>query len=339
MKSQNIDIILPSRIGDSILSIPAIVALEQLSNKYGANLNIRVLSKAFLQPLFSTLGLFKSRSMGLAQKTRSVFFPADKAFFVETTNDNLGYRAKYNYGTVNEFKKLLKFQHSPEYLKFSFNPYPQTWDTIRKTFPVNLENFLVNECGLAWYSACLFGICLELGFTAEQIINTYKFTPDMVHKSAIPISKCPAEPYVVFCIEAGYGRKHLNERCWDISGYFKIAEQCAKDYGVKTVFIGKDSKTPLPVEDYIVDLRDKITIPELAGVMKSALLYIGNDTGPMHVANLMNTPSVAVYFRDEHMTGFNPVFPAINTKVFRPESTEPIYSEVCKKLDSILQRQ
>ncbi|OGI02051.1 MAG: hypothetical protein A2Y25_04135 [Candidatus Melainabacteria bacterium GWF2_37_15] len=324
MKTQKIDIILPSRIGDSILSIPAIVCLEQLSKKYGSNLKIRVLSRPFLAELLSSLELFNCKGMTLAQKCRSAIFPADKAFYIETTNNNLGYFSKESYGIINPFKKFLKFTHQPIYLQFSYNPFPETWESIKNSFPEGLVSFLQEKYGLGWYSISLFGICLELGYSAEQIMETFKFSPMIPEQTR--------DDKVVFCVEAGYGKKHLNERCWDTDGYFKIAEKCFEDFGIKSVFVGVNTETPLPDREYIEDLRGKVSLLELANQMKSAHLYIGNDTGPMHIANLMNTPSVAVYFREEHMAGFSPIFPEINTKVYRPESIEPIYSEVVRIL-------
>ncbi len=335
MKTQKIDVVLPSRIGDSILSIPAIVCLKQLGRKYGNNLKIRALSRPFLVELLSSLGLFECRGMDYIEKCGSIISPSDRAFFVETTNNNFGYFSKEIYGIENKFKKFLKFTHQPVYLSFSARPFPETWEEIKKSFPDGLAGFLTEDCCLPWYSACLFGICLDLGYTAGQVIETYCHAelkcysgPGTESHKTLNQVQGDNNDYVVFCVEAGYGRKHLNERCWDTEGYFKIAEKCAEDFGVKAVFVGVNKKMPLPDSDYIEDLRGKLSIYELAGVMKSALCYIGNDTGPLHIANLVRIPSVAVYFKDEHMKGFSPVFPELNTKIFRPESIEPIYAEV-----------
>lgn len=336
MKKQQIDIVLPSRIGDSILSIPAAVCLEQLSQKYANYHGIRVMAKPFLVDMFNSLELLNFRGMNFAQKLRSHFFPANKVFFVETTNDNFGYKAKDCYGIENEFKKFLKFTHKPVYLRFSARPFPQTWEIIKNSFPRELVEFLLEECKLPWYSVCLFGVCLDVGYSAEQIIDTFRWSQDLINLDKISYNL--NEKYAVFCVEAGYGRKHLDERCWDISGYFEIAKKCAEDFGLKSVFVGVNRKMPLPKEDYIVDLRGKINIKELAGVMKSAQLYIGNDTGPAHLANLMKTRSVSVYMKEETMKGFSPVFIELNTQLLCPEGVEPIYDEVVKILSQATQK-
>jgi len=335
--SEKIDIVLPSRIGDSILSIPAAVCLGQLNRKYAGDLRVRVITKPFLVKLFSSLGLFECRGMNFAQKTKSLVLPADRAFFVETTYDNFGFLAKQSYGTANPFKKFLKFSHQPIYHKFSASPFPATWEEIKNTFPEKLVGFLLEEAKLPWYSACLFGICLELGYSAGQIIETYDHSKIFAASDRISPQK-KDDDYIVFCAEAGYGRKHLNERCWDIDGYCEIAEKCAEEYGLKAVFVGMNSKQPLPQKDYVEDLRAKVNIYELAQVMKGAKCYVGNDTGPMHVANLMKTRSVAVYFKEEHMTGFSPIFAELNTKVFRPQAIEQVYDNVVKVLNPLAQK-
>ena len=38
-----------------------------------------------------------------------------------------------------------------------------------------------------------------------------------------------------------------------------------------------------------------LTIPELAELIRGARLYIGNDSGPMHLAAAVGTPTIAVW--------------------------------------------
>ncbi len=335
MKSQKIDIILPTRIGDSILSIPALVCLGQLNQKYNSSLKIKALTRTFIVDLFSSLNLFTCRSVNLAEKFKSFISPADKAFFVETTTGNLGYNSKMSYGIENPFKKLLKFSKQPVYLSFSARPDNSTWEKIKNSFPEELVAFLLDKCGLSYYSTCYFGICLELGYSAEQIINTFNFSPDMLNLNKFSDKIYSAENgYVVFCMEAGYGRKHLDKRCWNIENYFEIANRCAADFGVKAVFVGMDNKTKLPDKDYIENFREKLNLFQLACLMKSSLCYVGNDTGPMHVANLMKKKTVAMYFKQETMVGFSPIFPELNTPLYKPAAAEEVYLEVSKILSS-----
>jgi len=45
----------------------------------------------------------------------------------------------------------------------------------------------------------------------------------------------------------------------------------------------------------VVDLRSKLTLKETAWVLQEADLVIGNDCGPMHIANAVETPSIIIF--------------------------------------------
>jgi ADP-heptose:LPS heptosyltransferase len=63
------------------------------------------------------------------------------------------------------------------------------------------------------------------------------------------------------------------------------------------------------------------TIPELAIILERADLYVGMDTGPMHVAALLGTPTVGVFGRsDPEIHGPAPHLPG--SAVAGPEARE-----------------
>lgn len=52
---------------------------------------------------------------------------------------------------------------------------------------------------------------------------------------------------------------------------------------------------PLPRSERCVDLRGRLTLRETAWILRSSALAIGNDCGPMHVADAVNCPSVVIF--------------------------------------------
>jgi len=44
----------------------------------------------------------------------------------------------------------------------------------------------------------------------------------------------------------------------------------------------------------IIDITGKTTLTTLAAILKSSLLYIGNDTGTVHLASAVGTPTVCI---------------------------------------------
>ncbi len=330
MAREKIDIVLPGRIGDSILNLPMIVCLKQLSEKYSSNLKIKIIAKPYLIQLLAPLELFDVRPMDWKEKVKSWICPSDRVFFVETTNKNFAYHSKKSYGIENNFKKFLKFSVQPKYLLYSTNQLFLTYGNLKTFLPENLLEFLVDKYKLSYSSISLFGICLELGYITEQITETFNFSEELINLDNFndPSLKLPKSPYLIFCIEAGYNKKHMDERCWDIEKYFEVADRCNRDYGYKAAFVGVNREIALPEKDYIEDYRGRLSLFQLACLIKSSHGYIGNDTGPLHIANLMKRPSVAAYFSENPKIAFGPIFAELNTQVLQPQTVDEFYCRV-----------
>ena len=321
MNKKNIDIILPWRIGDALLNIPMLVCLKQLNEQTNSNYRIRILTQPFLSKLFKATDIFDCKPLSLARRAISHFNPSDKAFFVETTSKNFGYYAKKTYGLSNPCKKRLKFDVEMPFLNL---------DNLNENLPSKLVSFLRDEKKLSLYTVSLFGVCLELGYSVDQIIETFDFKLDSVslEKFSKPVKAVCQDKYVVFCMEAAYGRKGDAFRRWDENNFFEIAHRCNKDLSLKSVFVGLDTSVKLPDKDYLIDKRKKLNLFQLAQLLKLSECYIGNDTGPLHIANLVQKRSIGVYFREKSLTDFSPLFPELNVQIFKPEGPEDVLTLV-----------
>jgi ADP-heptose:LPS heptosyltransferase len=94
-------------------------------------------------------------------------------------------------------------------------------------------------------------------------------------------------------------RKELKK--WPKKNFASLAEYLHNHKGLQIVFTGS------PDEDN--DVREamrmlsfstatttgKLSLMELAALMEKATIYIGNDSGPLHIACLMNVPSLGLY--------------------------------------------
>ena len=328
MSKNTTDIILPVRIGDSILSLPAIICLKQLNNRYKNESKVRVFALPFIQKLLAPLSTFECRSLDIFSKIKSNIFPSENALFIETTSKNIGYKAKKTYGISNPAKKLQKYTCEAEYLNF---------ENIKEIFSDKLYSFLSEDCKLSLYSMSVFGFCLDLGYSEDQIIDTFNFSPgdiSLEKYSGYKNLELHAR-YVVSCMEAGYGRKGNEMRYWGAENHFLLAKKLYEDYNIKSVFIGKSQEEKLPAEDYFIDLRGKIDLYELACIMKNSVVYVGNDTGPLHVANLMKKKAVSLYFKENTLTESSPIFYDLNIQVFQPDSVKEVYEKVCGVLSQV----
>jgi ADP-heptose:LPS heptosyltransferase len=90
-------------------------------------------------------------------------------------------------------------------------------------------------------------------------------------------------------------------RVWPAENFAKVAEALSQHSNVKIVLIGKGTEREA-AESYpqfkaknIINLIDKLTIPETTVLLKRCRLLIGNDSGPMHMAAAVGTQTLIVY--------------------------------------------
>lgn len=315
---EKIDIILPNRIGDTILSLPLVICLNQLTAKYQDMREILVLPPPPLLKIISSFKLCKTKRLNYFTKFQSFISPADKAFFMMTTSQNLGYFTKKSYGEVFPHKKLIKYDVNTQYLDFEY---------AKNNLPSELYDFLRNKYKLASCSIKAFGFCYDLGYTTNQIISTFDFDTDCIniHKELSNFNvKSLGNNYFVLCLEAAYGRKCDSDRRWEPENYFEIAENLYEKYKANAVFIGIDNTVTIPERPYFKDLRKKTTFPDTAKILLNSRGYIGNDTGPLHLANLMKKKSIGVYFRKDSTVDYTPIFADLNKIVLWPKSIDEI---------------
>lgn len=77
-----------------------------------------------------------------------------------------------------------------------------------------------------------------------------------------------------------------------------IAAILDKYQQVQICIIGTDSdpiEGDLPSDERIIDLRGELTLSETAYVLKNSDVAIGNDCGPMHIADAVQTRSIVIF--------------------------------------------
>jgi ADP-heptose:LPS heptosyltransferase len=56
-----------------------------------------------------------------------------------------------------------------------------------------------------------------------------------------------------------------------------------------------ESDMRLPASERVVDMRGRLSLRETAWLLQTSALAIGNDCGPMHIADAVNCPSVVIF--------------------------------------------
>ncbi|HEC91936.1 MAG TPA: hypothetical protein ENI51_02920 [Candidatus Atribacteria bacterium] len=123
------------------------------------------------------------------------------------------------------------------------------------------------------------------------------FTPPLYVSISKPkISISPASLRISIVPGGKVERKWMNKR-WPY--YSSLVEKLLENYPNSQVCIvgsrGDYLSKPLPVDSRIIDLRGKLSLRETAWVFKNSNLVIGNDCGPLHIADAVQTISLVIF--------------------------------------------
>ena len=90
---------------------------------------------------------------------------------------------------------------------------------------------------------------------------------------------------------------------WPPERFADAAARVAREYDATLVLTGSPGDRPivdevrakLPDDIAIIDLAGELELPILGAVLERCLVFITGDTGPMHLAAAVGTPTVAVF--------------------------------------------
>ncbi|GFE59293.1 hypothetical protein AOG1_31730 [Geobacter sp. AOG1] len=244
--------------------------------------------------------------------------PPDKAYFLSTTSKNIGYQAKTRYGLRLPNKKHVHYDINLPYLGMS---------PLDSELPDDLVSFLQSNFSLPMYSIKHFGICLEFGFSVEQIINEFRFDSSSLLATNQYFTNDPlfTSEYMVFCMEAAYNKNRAAYRRWNEENFLAFAEKLYLHYGIESIFIGLQNHPQIMQKSYFKDMRGKLTLDQIVQLLSHSRGYIGNDTGPLHLANLLRKKSIGIYASDGAIA-YRPLFPELNRACLNTQTPEEIYS-------------
>lgn len=97
------------------------------------------------------------------------------------------------------------------------------------------------------------------------------------------------DDYIVVCPEAKFASK-----MWAIQNFEALASKLISQ-GHKVVVLGQKTKLEIPESDNYFNLVGKTNMQELQQVISEAKLFIGNDSGPMHIAYSNRIPVIALF--------------------------------------------
>ena len=137
---------------------------------------------------------------------------------------------------------------------------------------------------------------------------------------------------VALCPGAEYGPA----KRWPLERYRSVMEEISKDHDLTWVIVGTAKEADLGetlsknFPGNVENLCGKTSLPELIAELKSCTLLLTNDTGTMHLADLLGVPVVAIFGSTEPaLTGPIGVTQPPHRIIRRKVECSPCYLRTC----------
>lgn len=164
----------------------------------------------------------------------------------------------------------------------------------------------------------------------------------------------PLKPYAVI----NPGAKYVVQR-WPAEYYGKVAVYLAEKYGLQVIVTGSKGEFDIGEEVFAASRGTAFnacgltSLPELIEILRFAKIVLTNDTGPMHLATLLNRPTVAIFGTRQSVRHWFPVGNHVSILLHYHENSfsyddegkishclEAIaVADVCSEVDDLLTKQ
>ncbi len=109
-------------------------------------------------------------------------------------------------------------------------------------------------------------------------------------------------PLVIIHPGGGYGSAYEDKRKqWPVERFVRLSNHLVRKHKAQLIIVGSEHDRPL-AEDItgmlpipIADWTGSVTLSEIGALGEMADLYIGNDTGPTHIAAAVGCPTIALF--------------------------------------------
>ena len=119
--------------------------------------------------------------------------------------------------------------------------------------------------------------------------------PEQAELKAKPLLPPSTKPLVGIGFSATYG----SAKMWPIKHFAKLIDELAPVASIVLIGAGSEHDTEREIikqtNQKPISLVGKTDIVELAAILKKMKLYITNDSGPMHLATALGTPTIALF--------------------------------------------
>ena len=92
-------------------------------------------------------------------------------------------------------------------------------------------------------------------------------------------------------------------KIWPPERFAEVADRLSQKYGFKTVIVAgpRDTEKAKIMQEHMrtpaLNLAGKVSVSQLASILKRCDLFISNDSGPVHIATAVATPVISIFGR------------------------------------------
>ncbi|MBS0607278.1 MAG: lipopolysaccharide heptosyltransferase II [Verrucomicrobia bacterium] len=139
-----------------------------------------------------------------------------------------------------------------------------------------------------------------LGVPVSDTVPRLHLTPKEI-ADASTLLKQRGVPEGVTIVGINPGATYGSAKCWLPERFREVAERLLQDQDLYLVFFGDQATASLVGEiceglsSRVINLAGSTTLRELASIISLCDVLLTNDSGPMHVADAVGTPIVALF--------------------------------------------
>lgn len=293
--------VLPNRVGDCILSLPAAATLALSLPPGSPPLTLHVNSP--LKPLLELLDVpWRVRTLGVGDKLATWLHPYDVLVHCMWSSHGQGFAARHQAGFKQPGKRFLPYQQNLPFLALE--------SALAELPPALVTALHADRTTPGWLSVAALrymGIgeaCFDVSLAAWLKTYHHQARPRLV-LPRLPFEQLPpsvrqlvvaGRPYLTLCLEAGYGTRRKAERKWSVALWQTLMKELLVAWPeLSLVVVGLEGAPELPQDPRVVDVRGPGSLLTVAAIQQYSGGYVGNDSGLLHLSNLAHVPAVGFY--------------------------------------------
>ncbi|MBI5220817.1 MAG: glycosyltransferase family 9 protein [Candidatus Liptonbacteria bacterium] len=150
-----------------------------------------------------------------------------------------------------------------------------------------------------WHQSEIYmSLARRLGYDGETPPERISIPSDTKQKATELLAKFQLQRFAVFHL--GAGRSY---RQWPLAQFVELARKLLADEpslkivlvgGINDLALGLEFIEQVSVKDRITDLVGKCTVRGTYELLSRAVLFVGSESGPMHLAGAAGIPTVAI---------------------------------------------